>query len=298
MFPFILSYFQNTDNTIVNQELFSKAFNLRIPAYFNDPVQFFKLWFKVRSLFFLLPIIILMGISVYHNAYRKIVKQILIIVILLLILPNLSFYIEKYINSLFHINLRMSFQLLRIQKLAILPSYFAIGFILLFLKNKAQFFRRYLPGFVVLYVVLLIISKHAFFSKVPYIGDDITRTILPNNLSIGKLPYGKNNNDLEKILEFINNNTPKDALFVGSHVIRSACKRSVQFDSKGASMLIEGNQNQFIEWYKNKNFLKKINQREKIEFYKRKGVTYIVTENKYKDLIPLFTSGNLMLYKI
>ena len=33
-------------------------------------------------------------------------------------------------------------------------------------------------------------------------------------------------------------------------MLRSAAQRSVVFDGKGSSMLIEGNPNQFINWYK------------------------------------------------
>jgi len=295
MAPFIYNYFSHTPISI-NNEIFNEALFTRIPDYFSDPLKFFTHWFRVSLLFFFIPIIILGIISVKDKRYKKYFWVLTSVTLALLLLPNLSVYMERIINNTFGTSLRMSFQLLRIQKLAILPGYFAWGYILLYVKenwNKGSFVIK-LSFFVFLFLVS--ISKNKIWNGIPFMGDDIFRTILPKSLSIGINPNDSPNH-LEETLTFIKNNTPEDALFIGPAIIRSSTSRSVWWDGKGASMLIEGNPERFIWWYEIRKKLDSMDDQRKWEFFKENGVDYWLT----KDSLPykaLYQQGEWKLYKL
>ncbi len=295
MTPFIHNYFSHTpvyvDNAVFNEALFT-----RIPGYFSDPVAFFKRWFRLSLLFFFVPIFILGIISVRDKRYKKYFWVLTSVTLALLILPNLSVYVERFINNTFRTDLRMSFQLLRIQKLAILPGYFTWGYILLYVKEnwKKGSFVIKLSFFVFLFLVS--ISKNKIWNGIPFMGDDIFRTILPENLPFGTYTK-KTPNQFEEMLQYIENNTPENALFVGPAIIRSSTRRSVWWDGKGASMLIEGNPERFVWWYKVKIALDTMDNKKKWEFFKKNGVDYWLT----KDSLPydvLYRKNEWKLYQL
>ena len=98
---------------------------------------------------------------------------------------------------------------------------------------------------------------------------------------------------------YINDHTPKDAFFYGSYMIRSASQRSVVYDRKGASILIEGNPKALINWYLDMKILKQLKGAKKIEFLKEKGVNYILsTTNNFSSTLLVHNIGNQYLYKI
>ena len=225
-------------------------------------------------------------------------KTLALCTLLLIIIPSLSVYIENFINSTFGLNLRMSFQLIRMQKVAIVPSYFAIAFLLVFILSKSQKLKTLLPYVFVFFISLLVICKAPMFNKIPFVGDDLMRCILPNNISVGSIDE-KRLSDYDNMAEFVSKSTPVNTVIYGSHFFRGATKRAVVLDSKGASMIIEGNPIQFIKWYEDVIKLEELTTEEdKIQFLKQLKVTHIITTKTYETLNVIHSEHALKLYKI
>ena len=68
-------------------------------------------------------------------------------------------------------------------------------------------------------------------------------------------------------------------------------------DSKGASMIIEGNPIQFIKWYEDVIKLEELTT-EEIKFLKQLKVTHIITTKTYQTLNVIHSEHALKLYKI
>ena len=101
------------------------------------------------------------------------------------------------------------------------------------------------------------------------------------------------------MLTYIKQNTLKSDVFYGSFMIRSACKRSVVLDGKGASMLIEGNPVQFIQWFQELNQYNLLSEKDKISYLKsKKGVTHIVSKDSLdvNQTKLIHQEGNIKLY--
>jgi len=70
-------------------------------------------------------------------------------------------------------------------------------------------------------------------------------------------------------------------------------------DGKGASMLIEGNQQKFIQWYKDLNKLNSLKKTyDKTNFLKEKKVNYILVDTVWEDATLVKRFGKMKLYKI
>ena len=296
MLPFILTYFGKT-SSVIDYDLatYQKALDARLPSAFFDPLSYLKKWWRTSTLFFIIPLLLYFIISFFRRSEYYKASLLIILTLILLIVPNFAVYLENMINTVFNRNFRISFQFIRLQKLAILPGYFALMFLILLLKPK----RYVLAVIVGVFLFVVSISNNRIFNGVPLVGDDIVRTILPNSLNIYDRP-SRENVDMEKMLAFIRKNTSKKAVFFGPEIIRSATKRSVVLDSKGASAIIEGNPEQFTNWFlEKKHFDALTSQTDKIQFLKDKNVTHIVEKgDKFDSLVPIKTINNLKLYKL
>ena len=136
------------------------------------------------------------------------------------------------------------------------------------------------------------------FNKIPFVGDDLMRCILPNNISVGSIDE-KRLSDYDNMAEFVSKSIPAKAVIYGSHFFRGATKRAVVLDSKGASMIIEGNPIQFIKWYEDLIKLEELTTEEdKIQFLKQLKVTHIITTKTYQTLNVIHSEHALKLYKI
>jgi hypothetical protein len=295
MLPFLMTYFLKVENNInFSQADFNLAFAERIPAYFSKPMLFIAKWNR--------PVIYLFGalFLVYYfldSSIKKLnFKLLFISALVLFITANASVYVEQVLNTVLHKNLRMSFQLIRFQKLIIVV--FQVGIFLLtveiFERFKAS--RNIKMATFVLYCFILSISTFPAFAIVPFVGDDLTTSVLPQNLKIysQKSP----NHELAQMIDFIQDNTEKDAVFYGSYLIRAGANRAVVLESKGASMLIEGNPNRFIQWYYDLKTYRSKNTTGKVDFLKSKKVSYIVDDKVWEGLTPIKVIGNVYLYKI
>lgn len=296
--PFVLTYFGKTSSEI-NYDIhaFHEAFTTRIPEYFRNPFLFLKQWLSFKTLFFLLPLLGFVIISLKHTSALKKAKLLLILSLLLVVIPSLSIPLEQVFNSVFDTNLRMSFQLVRMQKVAIIPGFFALAFVLDYVFSKTNN-QKLLPICFSVYIFLIVFSESKLFKQVPFFGDDISKSILPHNLSAFSLEKDKVL-PIDRMAQYISENTPVDATICGSYILRGATKRAVVFDGKGASMLIEGNPKQFIEWQER---LQKINNfktlSEVIDYLKRFNADYFVTTSTVPQCELVHTEGQLKLYKL
>ncbi len=296
MLPFILTYFGKTSSVLdYDLTIYQKALDARLSNDFFDPILYLKSWWRISTLFFIVPLLLYFIISFYKKEEFKRALLLVLITIILLIIPNLSVYVESCLNFLLDRNFRISFQFIRLQKLAILPAYFALLFLILLLKPK----KYYWPILLISFCLIISISNNYAFNKMPVVGDDIVRSILPNSLNVYDRSSSKNE-EMEFMLNFIRKNTPEEAVFYGPEIIRSATKRSVVLDTKGASILIEGNPEQFSNWYlEKKHFENLSSQIDKIRFLREKKVTYIVDYgNRFDSLMPIKIKNTLKLYKL
>ena len=297
MLPFLSTYFAKT-SALINYDInvFNEIFKLRIPEYFSNPSLFLKQWLHIKTLFYVIPILGYHIISRSNRVQRKQSQVIILLTLSLIILPSISVYVEQFINSIFNVNFRMSFQLIRMQKVAVIPSFFAIAFLLKIVHER---YNKYvLPSLFVGFTIIIFVCKHNVFKSVPFMGDDILRHILPNKLSVGQvLPNTKLN--VDKMASYIKVNTEQNALIYGSHVFRAASNRSVILDSKGGSMLIEGNPNRFILWRQQQQLLAdaKTND-EKIKVLYDLDIDYVVSRIQNFNLEIVHRQGDLILYRL
>lgn len=299
MLPFIFTYFSKTD-TIVTYDLsaYQTAFNSKIPSRFQQVGLILNSWLKFKFLFFFIPFVIFLGYSfLITNKYRNQASALLVVTFLLFTLPILSIYIEQFLNDILDLNLRMSFQIVRIQKLSILSGYVSIGFLLILFLEKYNSLNRYLPYLTFAFLFLLSISTPNSFKNTPFLGDDISRSILPTYSDVVK-PISDRNTDFDQIAEYIEKNTPISSTFFNNYYLRSAAKRSVKFDGKGANILIEGNPKKLIEWHKSIKYLKNASIQDRIKYLKQNGVDYILTD-KIDYPLPLEKQiGKQKLYNL
>lgn len=298
LLPFLLTYLAAVKTDLkVDPNAYEFALNSRIDSMFMNPVEFIAKWNR--------PPLILFGVVflIYYffdSSSKKMNFKILFFTALIVFLSANSFaYVENSINQLFNKNIRMAFQLIRYQKFIIVL--FQVGFYLLLVELYAKYFASSLFKKIsfVGYLLILMLSSATIFKNVPFVGDDISTGILPGSFKIGneKVEHtGKIN--LGLMLEFVKNNTEKDAVFYGSPLIRTAANRAVILDSKGASMLIEGNVEKFIGWYYDLKEFNVLTVGEKIVFLKSKKANYILDDKAWSGLIPAKKIGDYYLYKI
>lgn len=300
--PFLSTYFFQTNNAVIYDVAeYNNAFLFRINSFFVEPISFFKLWFAFKILFFFIPIVLY---YLYAQLFdKKHLKNALILILIsffTILIPSISIYVEKEINLLFNMNLRMAFQIIRAQKLAILPGFVAMGYLLNIAVNKNQLFKKGFSLILPIFLIAIFFSKETIFRNVPFFKDDISTSIFPDyKLFFASKEVKQTNMDI--MLDYIKQNSTKKDVFYGSFIIRSACKRSVVLDGKGASMLIEGNPVQLIQWYHETNQYELLSKKGKISFLKyKKGVTHILSKENLdlNQVILVHQIDNLKLYKI
>jgi hypothetical protein len=295
MLPFLLNYFNGTSLvTDYNLNLYNLAFDERIPSYFKRVDRFFLKWLEFKTLFIIIPIFLLYILPKFYDVTFKHRNFILILFLSLFILPLSSIWVENYINSFLNLNLRMSFQIVRVQKLIVIPGYLALLYLFLTHSNLKLFNIKIVSLILSVYIVCIPLSSLGLFEKVPFVSDDLTKMILPNFRST------KNETDLLEMGKFIVENTDQNSTFYNQTILRTISERSVILDHKGASILIEGNPTKFIEWYKHRQNLKEIdNALEKKQYLIKIGVTHFLS---FQSDIYLFKKvksiGRYNLYEL
>lgn len=302
MLPFLATYFTQTDSKAVyDLAEYKKAFFTRIPEFFEQPREFLQLWVKGSMLIFIGPMFAFyLYARLRATQYLKTAGLLLLLSVSLIVVFSVSVYVEQAVNSVLGTNLRMAFQMIRAQKLAVLPGYFAIGFVLKIGCEQWPVFRKTFAVAVPVFILALVFAKEPLFKKIPFFKDDIATSIFPDFRMVFASKEEKRI-DVDRMMEYISKNTLKEDVFYGIFTIRSACRRSVVLDGKGASMLIEGNPVEFIRWYRESQLLESLpTDAEKINFLKKtKSVTYIFSQKEMSGPVRLVhTEGPYHLYKI
>lgn len=298
MFPYLLIYLTSVKASLAsNPELYELAFNKRIPQKFSNPLTFIKQWHRPIFYFYLAGFLLFYFYDQSSN--KKIFKILLGVALVLFLSANLSVYVEEFVNHVFNLSIRMSFQLIRFQKFILVV--FQIGTYLLLvelcLRYKVNTAKKVMI-FCTFYLLLMLANVYPV-NKLPLIGDDICKTTLPHTLQFGEKEITQSIKDFNLMLDYVKSNTPEDAVLYGSYYIRSSCERSVVLDEKGASMIIEGNPEKFSQWYLDKAEFKSLSNETKITFLKSKKVTHILSESEeWSFLIPVKVIGKSKLYKI
>ena len=296
MLPYLLVYFLNVNGQLFDQTLYDLAFHKRLGYIFSDPILFIAQWHRPILYFFGLLFILFYFFD--SSKSKSVFKSLAFTVVFVFLAANISVYLESLINSLLGLNLRLSFQLIRFQKFIIIL--FQIGTYLLLFEvfRKFSISTRLKQGLLVLFLILCSLSIVFPFSKLPIVGDDLMSSILPNCfMVVPRADYG-GNSSMSELISYIKNNTEKDAVFYGSFYIRTGAQRSVVLDGKGSSMIIEGNQAAFINWYLQTEKLKSLEKlSDKAAYLKSLGVNYVVSADQW-PLELVISKGNQHLYKL
>lgn len=295
MIPFLTTYLMGVEsNLLFDHATFKDAFFSRIPRIFSDPLLFVFSW--NRPILYLFSFLFIL-FYFFDTSTKKVYFKILFFSGLIVFLAaNLSVYIEQMINFIFDKNIRMSFQLIRFQKLIIILLQIGIFLLVIELVKRLKLTSKIQFFIFILYFTVLICSSLDFIARLPFFGDDISTSVLPKNFKLKS--NNQKNYDLSDMIDYVKNNTEKDAVFYGSYLVRAGADRAVVLDSKGAGMLIEGNPVKFIAWYKELQQFKLLNTEDKILFLRNKEVDYIIDEKSWQGLNPIKKIGKVYLYKI
>lgn len=296
MLPYLLTYFLNVKSRTFDQALYDLAFHKRLGYTFSDPIIFIAEWDRPILYFFLFLFLVF---YFFDTSVKKIrFKSLAFAAIFVFVTANASVYIESLINNLLDLNLRLSFQLIRYQKFILVL--FEVGAFLLLVEvfRKYSISDKWKQITLILFLTLASFSFVSPISKLPLIGDDLVSSILPNCYMVNPRIDLEAKSDLSTIIDYIKFNTEQDAVFYGSFYIRAGAERSVVLDGKGASMIIEGNQPQFINWYIQTEKLRNYETNtQKADYLRSLGVNYILTTENY-DLPVAKVVGSLMLYNL
>jgi hypothetical protein len=296
MLPFIINYFGKTSLVSgYDLILYQNAFDARIPSYFKNASSFISKWLYIKTLFIIFPIILLYVLPFFIKIDFKFRNFVLLLLVALFIVPIISIPIENYINQLYNLNIRMSFQLVRIQKLIVIPGFLALLYLFHYFIKTNRVSKCLVVSFMVIYFLCIPISHYSIFRNIPFLSDDITTSILPNSINLSE--NKKKNIDL--MGEFIRDSLPKEVVFYNTTILRTVAKRAVILDHKGASILIEGNPEKLIEWDLNRNKLNQLqNSKERFIFLKELGVSHIVSKNQKNTLSLIKVIGEYNLYSL
>ncbi|MFT3795438.1 hypothetical protein [Flavobacterium sp.] len=297
MMPYLLTYTTNIKVDLqYSQALYNEAFLQRISGSFLDPMIFIPAWSRPITFFLLIPFL---GYYFFDRSEGKRNFKILLFTILVLFIAANSFvYVESAANRLLHKNIRMAFQLIRIQKLLLVLLQIGLYLFIVELFSRFAVKELYKRIAVIGFFVFLSLSSLPLFAKIPVLGDDLMTNIYPSTLKVSNPDELGRNSDISHMIDYIKQHTPKDAVFYGSFYIRAGADRSVVLDGKGAGMLIEGNANKFVQWYLDIQKLKTMGPEQKIAFLKSKKVSYVVTDKIEPGMILVNKIGAVYLFKI
>ena len=297
MIPFLLTYASNVSSEIIlDKNTLNTALHSRISDIFFDPILFIKSWH--RPVTYILGFLFLTFFFFDISKNKQTFKILFFSALGIFIAANASVYIELFINTIFKKNILLSFQLIRFQKFVLVL--FQIGIFLLGVElfNLLKIQNSIKISVFCIYIGLLSFSNNQIFDQIPLLSDDVTRAILPRNLQFFKSkPTDYSYSDM---VDYIAKNTKKEDVFYGynSFLIRAGASRAVVLDSKGASMLIEGNQKQFIKWHFDYQKLNALPENQIIRFLKSKKVDYVVSKTFNKKLHLVKKIKAVYLYKL
>jgi hypothetical protein len=297
MLPYLVTYFANVRPGVAyDPAFFDLAFRKRLGEAFDDPVVFVRQW--ARPVLFFFAGLFAVFCFVDPSPRKRDFKILLAAICVLFAVSNGVVYAEQAVNAVLGKNIRMSFQLIRMQKFVLVLMQIATYLVLATLLAKWQVSRRKKGLAAAAFAVVLVCSTLPLASRIPLVGDDLITSILPRSMTFGGNHLSSNVPDRDEMMKFIRTTTPANAVVYGDYLVRAAADRSVILDKKGASMLIEGNAQKFVQWYLDTERLEPLPDSLKVSFLRAKGVGYIISETDWQGMAPVKIVGKYRLYKI
>jgi len=298
--PYIYIYFTEVmANKPDDSLLFKELLSLRIGEQFHQPLLALVKFTQLKWILFIMVPTLILGIikRKLPEEMQKIFVFSLGLMLLTLSFSLLTVPVEQWIRKA-GLDIHMSFQLIRNVKYVMLPVFVFYTLLIIFfiaqLEHRLQTVASWslLSGFI----LVLLLARYDPVSRLPLIGDDFVRTTLPNAFSIRK-EITSEDHDLDAMFEWVNANTDQNSKFISPPQLRTACRRSVVFDYKGAAMLIEGNPNKFVRWGKSVIELRKcVDIQCKIDLYKSWGADYLLIDEALIELQSQNRVGKWNLY--
>lgn len=297
MLPYIISYLGNVKSVVnVNQRMFDIAFKGRLDSIFFDSILFLKSWFRPVTGFFAAGMLVFYFFDT--SKHKKTFKIIFFTIIVLLLFCNAIIPLESFINSNCNTNFRFSFQIVRAQKFVLVLLQIATFLAICLISEKFKIADKVKIAVCILYLVIISLSTSALISKLPLFGEDITTFIFPNNLKVFPV-LTKDKSEVLAVHDFVNKNTKKTDIFYAQDIFfRTATNRAEVFDFHAAGMLIEGNPLAYTNFYFLLQKFKKSDEREKIKILQAKKVNYIIVQEKWQSLLPVYRNDKYFVYKL
>jgi hypothetical protein len=196
--------------------------------------------------------------------------------------------------------LNFSYELSRNSKYVIVSSFLLYGIAFdAVLQRVALKQQLRIPAVLsLLFITVSVLAKWPL-QRLPGLKADFFRAQIPDAVTkTTYLPYTYE--DLDSVFVFVKQHTPGTATFAGPPQLRAGALRSVPFDYKGASVLLEQNKPAYIQWaLLNKRFEKITTDTGYLNFYKQLPVDYLVT-NKVRSSTDslLYERGTWRVYKL
>lgn len=252
MVPFIWTYVSKLGSAEgVDPVELDQALRIRLQSYFFDPLEYLGLWLRPKWFVVVFVPWILFLIVVWRERAKH--KPLLLAMLAFsagcLLVGFVPFAVEAYLKSKGH-QVNFAFQLVRNCKYLIVPSILlGSGALILGARRLVQDSnprRLIVIALASSVFVLPFLTRHSSFDRVPFLGDDVVRSLWPGHVC-AELSASRRTENFHEVLNWIRAHTPESARFVGPREIRPVALRSVVHDWAAAVVLIEGNPKAYVE---------------------------------------------------
>jgi len=302
LLPFVHTYWKYVLGVkATDPELFNALIPLRIGEQFQNPliaVRKFGQWRWIAMIWGpvlgILAIVRRLPEEKRRHVWFYGIFLVVVLAFALLVVP------AEVMMRNFGMDLHMAFQLVRNVKYLIVSVYVFVSILLWYAVSRLKETRQKAVSYLLLglFILAMLLSRFAPFNRMPLIGDDCVRSTLPNLYSLKKENLFEDV-ELDSMFDWINASVDPSATFIGPARLRAACRRSVVFDGKGASMVIEGNPDRFVQWGQRALALKVCsNWDEKIEHYRCWDAEYMLVKETTECGELLYSRGEWQLYDL
>jgi hypothetical protein len=284
-----------------DKALFSSLISERIGDAFLGPWQLYQGYLGPQWLFLILGSFLL---TFLLRKSIKIPRQLLqfswLLGAFVFIMPVFFYCMQLVAHAAGLKFLNFSYELSRNSKYVIVPCFllFGVGLEALLRRSWPKYSMLAPAVLSVAFITMSVLSKWPL-QQLPGLKADFFRAQMPDAITkTTYLPYLYE--DLDSMLFFVKQHTPATATFAGPPQLRAGALRSVPFDYKGASVLLEQNKVAYIEWaLLNKTFEAITTDSGQLAFYKKLPVDYLVSDHitSTGDSL-LYQKGKWRLYKL
>ncbi len=247
--PFLISFWSALGQLGgVDPVEFERATRERLSPVFGDVGLYLASWLQVKWMLLILMPWVIVGclwsrLTQSHRTTALALGAFAVTCIGFAVVPVL---LEESLRSVGHTP-RFGFQLIRTGKYILVPSLVLLGMLSAHLTSwafaRARWSRPVIAAASGCAIAITLAARHPVFDSVPGVGDEAVRQLWPPSEGPATEP---DIDSLAVVIDWIRENTPVDAGFVGPRLIRVGALRSVIHDFAGAVMLIEGNPQAYV----------------------------------------------------